>query len=106
MDTLPRHPGIGSPTSLIRCETDNPNDFAAVFFFPSGAAKAIVAPTQGVPIEPTLDAAKEYVTGVIDTLLAAGLTEDIERTNIASLVAATQRLIDDFNQALRNRIYQ
>jgi hypothetical protein len=75
------------------------------FRFPSGKVKTLTWKTQA-PIEPTLDAAKEYATKLIDEMLRGGGMDDVERTNWASAVAAIQKHILDFNQKLRVQLHR
>lgn len=84
-----------------------PNDptvggFAVLF--PSGACKAVVWHSQA-PIPDSLDAAKSYVTQLVDACLKLGLIDDLERTNMPSLTAAAQRLIDDWSERTKLRLY-
>jgi hypothetical protein len=99
----PRHPGVGRPTSLIRLEADQPEVGGVIYFFPSGATK--ICHWRGVrPIDNTLEMAKKLVTEVLDSLLKEGNSDDIERTNVPSLVAASQRIVMDWNDKLRQAI--
>ncbi len=81
-------------------------DFASGFLavFPSGAAKQIVWRT-GAPIEPTVDAGKKYAAALIEALSKDALFDDMERTNWASAVAAIQKIVGDFNDKLRVKLY-
>lgn len=97
----PRHPGRGHPSSLIRLEGDTVERGGFLLFLPSGATKVIAWHT-AKPITPTLDAAKQYTTQIVDGLLQAGgiANTDIQRTNWVSVTAAVQRCILDFNDRL------
>jgi hypothetical protein len=99
----PRHPGIGKATHLIQAEGKSAEEGGFFVFLPSGATKS-VAWRSATPITPTLEAAKKYASKVIEQLQADGLTADIDRTNWASVTAAIQRVILDFNTGLRSRI--
>jgi hypothetical protein len=99
----PRHPGIGCSTSLIQADGNTPEEGGIFFFFPSGATKSI-AWRQTTQITPTLDAAKEFTTKVVASLQRDGLQSDIDRTNWASVVAAVQRVILDWNDELRSKV--
>lgn len=99
----PRHPGRGCSTSLIAADFDDAESGGFVVFFPSGAFKQV--PWRSVrPITPTLDAAKQYASKVIEALQRDGLAADIDRTNWASVTAAIQRILLDFNDRLGRRI--
>jgi len=71
---------------------------------PSGVTKA-VAWRSNAPIEPTLDAAKQYVTALIQALLDGRHLDDVERTNWASATAAVQKIVADWNEKTRARLY-
>lgn len=75
-----------------------------VIEFPSGARKS-VAWRSGAPIQDTKEAAKQYVVQLTQTMLDEQRIDDIERTNMPSLVAAVQRIIQDWNDKLRARLY-
>ena len=86
---------------------DSPDPEVAGFVveFPSGNRKS-VAWRSKAPITPALDAAKEYAA----ELLAArssepGGMDDVNRTNWASVTAAVQRIITDWNDKTRGRLY-
>lgn len=86
---------------------DSPDPETAGFIveFPSGVRKSIAWKSQA-PITPTLDAAKSYAA----ELLAArsselGGMDDVNRTNWASVTAAVQRIISDWNDKTRARLY-
>ncbi len=99
----PKHPGRGSSTSLVAAEGDDPHVGGFFIFLPSGATKT-VAWRQSKPITPTVDAAKRYAAAVIESLQKDGLADDIDRTNWASVTAAIQRIILDWNGAIGRRI--
>lgn len=99
----PRHPGRGCSTSLIAAEGDEPEKGGFFLFLPSGATK-VISWHQVKPITPTLDAAKQYAAKIIESLQRDGLADDIDRTNWASVTAAIQRVILDWNQAIGRRI--
>jgi hypothetical protein len=59
------------------------------------------------PITPTLEAAKEYTTRVVDSLLKQGRgagEADINGTNWTSVAAAIQRVILDWNDKIVGKI--
>lgn len=97
----PRHPGIGASTSLIELESDEPEVGGFLVFLPSGNTKQVVWRTAR-PITPTLDAAKDYTSKVVEDLERKhGIgCVDIQRTNWTSVCAAVQRVIMDFNSKL------
>ncbi len=72
--------------------------------FPSGLKKEVLWKSK-VPAPDPLKAAKEFTAGLLDQLLEAGATDDANRTNWASMTAAVQKMVLDFNarrmQALR-----
>jgi hypothetical protein len=72
--------------------------------FPSGAAKTIAWRSEA-PIQDTLEASKEYTAKLINTMIGEGKIDDIERTNVPSLVAAIQKMISDWNEKQRARLY-
>ena len=57
------------------------------------------------PIEPTLDAAKQYAATLLDKLMKGGHQDDADRTNWPSVVAAVQRIVSDFNDHVRQELY-
>ena len=99
----PRHPGRGCSTSLIAAEGDEAEQGGFFIFLPSGATK-MVGWRSVKPITPTIDAAKQYAAGVIESLQKDGLLDDIDRTNWASVTAAIQRIILDWNDGSKRRI--
>ncbi|MBX3603199.1 MAG: hypothetical protein KF863_21470 [Rubrivivax sp.] len=99
----PRHPGRGKPTALIGLEADAVECGGFLVFLPSGLTKT-VAWRSTAAITPTASAAKDYTARVIESLLAAGNTDDVQRTNWTSVAAAVQRIISDFNDRLTKAI--
>ena len=86
---------------------DSPDPEAAGFVveFPSGTRK-VVAWKSKAPIVPTLDAAKKYAGELIAARGSEpGGMDDVNRTNWASVVAAVQRIITDWNDKTRARLY-
>jgi hypothetical protein len=63
----------------------------------SGVRK-VVAWRQSAPIAPTKDAAQEFVSKLVQALLDARHTDEVETTNWASAVAAVQKIITDWNE--------
>ena len=107
----PRHPGVGSSTSLIRLEADEPERGGLLIFFPSGRHMTIAWRTV-TQITPTKEAALQYTGQIVDNLNKVAAKEgrdspaetDLARTNWVSVTAAIQRIILDFNQALSARV--
>ena len=90
---------------LHAVESDDPLVGGFTVEFPSGTKK-VVSWRQSAVIHPALDAAKEFVSAVISAMLEApGVTnddrrialDDIERTNVPSLVAAVHKIVRDWN---------
>lgn len=81
-------------------------DFVAGFVcsLPSGRMLQVAWRTQA-PIEPTLDAAKQYAATLLDKLLRGGHQDDADRINWPSVVAAIQRIVSDFNDHARRELY-
>lgn len=82
----------------------DPNVGGFICRFPSGLVKSVAWRT-GAPIMPTLDAAKTYAAQLIEALSREAKFDDMERTNWASAVAAIQKIISDWNDELRARLY-
>ena len=90
---------------LWPAESNDPDVSGFVVEFPSGVRKSIAWRSKA-PITPALDAAKEYAA----RLLAArssepGGMDDVNRTNWASVTAAVQRIVTDWNDKTRARLY-
>ena len=107
----PRHPGVGSSTSLIRLEADEPETGGVLIFFPSGRHMTITWRTV-TQITPTKEAALQYAGTIVENLNKVAAQEgrgspaetDLSRTNWVSVTAAIQRIILDFNQELSQRV--
>jgi hypothetical protein len=67
--------------------------------FPSSIAKSITW-RSSEPIIPTLDAAKSYAAQILQCCLDERRFEDADSTNWASVTAAVQRILSDFNDRL------
>ncbi len=79
--------------------SDDPQRGGILYVFPSGVRK-VADWHQGALIDaPT--GAKALVVQVIQELVDSGHMDDVNRTNVPSLVAATQRIISDWNDRLR-----
>ena len=84
--------------------TNDPLVGAFVVEFPSGARKS-VSWRQSAPIPDSMAAAKEFATQLIQHMLDAQLIDDLERTNMPSLVAAIQKIVMDWNEKRRAALY-
>jgi hypothetical protein len=89
--------------TLHRLEAPDSTIGGVLITFPSGAKK-VASWRSPVPIEPTIEAAKEHVAAVIRDMLPQHL-DDVERTNIPSLVAAVQAHIIEWNVIIRTNLY-
>lgn len=91
----------------LESSTGNPRQGGFVIRFESGRAEVIEwdrgAPFSDAAITP---AAKQLTARVLDKLLTtrAG-TDDAERTNWASVTAAVQRILVDWNEGLKRHVY-
>lgn len=102
----PRHPGRGK-CGVIELESSEGKveEGGFLLFLPSGKTKVCPWHT-AKPITPTLEAAKEFATKVVDSIIKAeGIgSPDIQRVNWTSVTAAIQRVIMDFNDKLTGAI--
>lgn len=103
----PRHPGRGKCAVIELESMDNEPEIGGfIIFLPSGMTKTVH--WRGTkPITPTLEAAKEYTTRIVDSLLRQGRgagEADINGTNWTSVAAAIQRVILDWNDKIVGRI--
>lgn len=102
----PRHPGRGK-CAVIELESADGKveEGGFLLFLPSGKTK-VVPWRVTKPITPTLDAAKQFATAVVDSILKAeGIgSPDIQHVNWTSVTAAIQRVIIDFNSKLHGAI--
>lgn len=64
--------------------------------FPSGLSKEVIWQS-AVPAPDPKRAAKEFAAGVLQQLIDEGKTDDANRTNWPSVVAAVQHLVLEFN---------
>ncbi len=83
---------------------DQPDVGGFVIEFPSGTRKSVAWRSQA-PIPDTLAAAKQYVIQLTQSMLDERRIDDLERTNMPSLVAAVQKIIQDWNETTRARLY-
>jgi hypothetical protein len=91
-------------TELRRLEASppaNPLDGGALITYPSGHTQQLHWHSDGRLILPTRDAAKQYAISALQKLLDERRTDDAERTNWPSLIAALERILIDFNEILR-----
>lgn len=84
--------------------TNDPKVGGFIAKFESGVMKSITWRT-GAPIEPTVDAAKKYAVTLVDDLLKHGHHAEVRDTNWTSAVAGIQKIIGDWNAALRQSLY-
>jgi hypothetical protein len=84
--------------------SEDPDLSGFICEFPSGVRKQIAWRSR-VPITPELQAAKQYAATLIQALMSEGRLDDVERTNWASATAAIQRLVSDFNDKCKARLY-
>jgi hypothetical protein len=89
---------------LLESTTNDSTVGGFLVTFPSGAAKTIAWRSEA-PIQDTLEASKEYAKKLIQSMIESGKIDDIERTNVPSLVAAIQKMISDWNEKQRARLY-
>lgn len=104
----PRHPGRGK-CAVIEVESaeNDPEVGGFILFLPSGATK-VVHWRCARPITPTLEAAQEHCTKVVDSMLKANGGHpdhpDIAHVNWTSVCAAVQRVILDWNDKITGAI--
>lgn len=83
--------------------TNDPRVFGFVVQFPSGTFKQCAFRQEG-PVQDTLETAKECAAMVIQSMLPEHI-DDIDRTNVPSLVAAIQKMILDWNEKRRTALH-
>ena len=103
----PRHPGRGR-CAVIELEAvdGKPEVGGFILCLPSGETKTVHW-VCAKPISPTLDAAQEYSTKIVEALMAQhGGNEhgDIQGVNWTSVCAAIQRVILDWNDKITGAI--
>ncbi len=93
-------------TKLFPAEgvTNDPEVGGFVVEFPSGTRKSVAWRSQA-PIQDTLEAAKQYVVKLVQAMLDEQRIDDLERTNMPSLVAAVQKIISDWNSKRCEALY-
>ena len=90
----------------LESTTNNPRQGGFVIRFPSGRAE-LVEWNFGAPMRDAaiLQAAKDLAAQLIERLSASAAHDDVERTNWASVVAAIQRIVTDWNEELKRSVY-
>ena len=91
--------------NLHRLEGNEPETGGILFVFDNDLSKAATW-RSAVPVDDTLELAKQCVTQVVQALLDGGHREAVRGTNWASAVAGCQKHIADWNAALRAAIGQ
>ena len=91
--------------NLHRLDGNDPETGGILFDFGNGLTKA-ASWRSAVPVDDTLELAKQCVTQVVQALLDGGHHEAVRGTNWASAVAGCQKHIADWNRALRAAISQ
>ena len=94
--------------NLHRLEGNGPETGGILFVFDGNLSKA-ASWRSAVPVDDTLELAKQCVAQVLDELLrdpSPQAQAAARNTNWASAVAGCQKHISDWNQALRARIRQ
>ena len=84
-------------------KTLDPTVGGFIVTFDSGVTKSI-GWRQFAPIEPTLEAAKQFTAKLIEALIADRCMHEVEGTNWASATAAVQKIIVDWNAGRRAAI--
>src|SRR5664279_936534 len=92
-----------SNMKLWPAEADKPTIGGFIAEMPSGVRKSVSWDSQA-PIPDTLEAAKQYVSTLLQCLIDGRHMDDVERTNWASATAAVQKIIQDFNDKTRARL--
>ena len=82
---------------------DDPNIGGFIAEFDSGIMKSIAWRSQA-PIEPSIDAAKQYVSELLQCLIDERHMHEVEGTNWASAAAAVQKIVVDWNEKTRARL--
>lgn len=92
-------------TSLIRLESPTDNTVGGfAITYPSGACKSLSWRSQA-PIPDTLAAAKHYAAQALQNCMDEGRSGDANGTNWASVTAAVQRVLMDWNEVRRAALY-
>lgn len=91
--------------NLHRLEGNEPETGGILFVFDNDLSKA-ASWRSAVPVDDTLELAKQCAAQVVQALLDGGHREAVRGTNWASAVAGCQKHIADWNAALRAAIGQ
>ena len=91
--------------NLHRLEDNEPETGGILFVFDSDVHKSATW-RSAVPVDDSLELAKQCVTQVVQALLDGGHHDAVRNTNWVSAVAGCQKHISDWNQALRAAIHQ
>lgn len=91
--------------NLHRLEGNEPETGGILFDFGNGLTKAAQW-RSAVPVDDSLELAKQCVTQVVQALLDGGHHDAVRNTNWVSAVAGCQKHISDWNAAFRARIRQ
>lgn len=89
--------------NLHRLEGNEPETGGILFVFDNDLSKA-ASWRSAVPVDDTLELAKQCAAQVVQALLDGGHREAVRGTNWASAVAGCQKHIADWNEALRATI--
>lgn len=90
----------------LESRTGDPKQGGFVMRFPSGRVE-VIEWNFGAPMraDQLLQASKDLAAKVIERLSSSAAHDDMERTNWASVVAAIQRIVTDWNDTLKASIY-
>jgi len=90
----------------LESTTNNPRQGGFVIRFPSGRAEVVEWDT-GAPMraDAVLQVSKNMAAQLVERLSASASHDDMERTNWASVVAAIQRIVTDWNEELKRSVY-
>ena len=91
---------------IYRLEGKNSHFEGGILFVTPNRRKLSVSWQSTSPIHDTLAMAKECATRLLDQMLKSGYVDDADRTNWPSVVAACQRHVKDFNQALAKATHE
>ena len=91
--------------NLHRLEDNEPETGGILFVFDNDVHKSATW-RSAVPVDDSLELAKQCVTQVVQALLDGDHHDAVRNTNWVSAVAGCQKHISDWNQALRAAIHQ
>lgn len=91
-------------TSLIRLEADDPTIGGLAITYPSGACKSASWKSEA-PITDPLAMSKQLAAKLLEDCLRERRIDDAERTNWPSVTAAAQRIVMEFSELRRRRLY-